>query len=77
MANSPSQHWENGRMVSRGIETNRWRILSDGTKVADAEDVEATTAKPYKAPTPTKGAKAVTSAAAENKSVSRRAAAVK
>lgn len=54
MANSPSQKWENGVLVERAIETNRWKILPDGTKVEVDDDAEG---------------KAVSSATAENKSV--------
>jgi hypothetical protein len=53
MATSPSQRWENGVMVERAIETNRWKILPDGTAV-EGEEAEA---------------KAVAPAQAENKSV--------
>jgi hypothetical protein len=53
MATSPSQRWENGVMVERAIETNRWKILPDGTAV-ESEDAEG---------------KAVAPAQAENKSV--------
>ena len=58
MANSPSQKWENGVMVERAIETNRWKILPDGTPVEADEDVDT---------------KAVESSEAENKSVKRAA----
>ena len=54
MANSPSEKWENGVLVERAIETNRWKILPDGTTVGEEE--ETTT-------------KAVSSKDAENKSV--------
>lgn len=53
MANSPSQKWEDGVLVERAIETNRWKILPDGTKV-EIDEAEA---------------KAVTASKAENKSV--------
>lgn len=53
MANSPSEKWENGVLVERAIETNRWKVLPDGTLVGE-EEVEA---------------KAVSPAKAENKSV--------
>jgi hypothetical protein len=55
MATSPSQRWENGVLVERAIETNRWKILPDGTPVGE-EETETTT-------------KAVASKDAENKSV--------
>jgi hypothetical protein len=74
MANSPSQQWEDGRMVSRAIETNRHRVLPDGTEVGEKDEIEATTAKPYKVPTATKSAanrKAMESDQAENKAVAR------
>jgi hypothetical protein len=58
MANSPSEKWENGVMVERAIETNRWKILADGTMV-EADDDPAV--------------KAVESTKAENKSVKRAA----
>lgn len=66
MAQAASQKWENGVLVERAIETNRHRVLPDGTEVGEKEEVEATTAKPYKIPVPTKQ-KAVQSA--ENKAV--------
>ena len=53
MANSPSHKWENGVLVERAIETNRWKVLPDGTPVG-GEEAEA---------------KAVAPAQAENKSV--------
>lgn len=59
MANSPSQKWENGVMVERAIESNRWKILPDGSMVET--DEEGT------------GSKAVESSQAENKSVKRAA----
>jgi hypothetical protein len=55
MAQSPSQRWENGVLVERAIETNRWKILPDGTAVGEEEE------KPAK--------KAVSAAKAENKTV--------
>lgn len=55
MATSPSEKWENGVLVERNIETNRWKILPDGSLV-DAEEGEAEE-------------KAVSSAKAQNKSV--------
>jgi hypothetical protein len=54
MANSPSQKWEDGRLVERAIETNRWKILPDGTAVGE-EDTATT--------------KAVSAKDTENKSV--------
>jgi hypothetical protein len=66
MATSPSQKWENGVMVERAIETNRWRVLPDGTEVGEDEEVEATATKPYKAPVPTK---MVAAAEVEDKAV--------
>jgi hypothetical protein len=59
MATSPSQRWENGVMVERAIETNRWKILPDGTEVGESEEETVT--------------KAVASKDAENKSVKRAA----
>jgi hypothetical protein len=53
MATSPSQRWENGVLKERAIETNRWKILPDGTAV-ETEETEA---------------KAVAPAQTENKSV--------
>lgn len=44
MATSPSQRWENGVLVERAIETNRWKILPDGTLVD--EEAEAKAVKP-------------------------------
>lgn len=55
MANSPSHRWENGVLAERAIETNRWKILPDGSAV-EVTDEEAE-------------AKAVSSAKTENKSV--------
>lgn len=76
MAYSPSQTWEDGRMVARATETNRHRVLPDGTEIGQDEEGEATATRPYKAPTPTKSAanrKAVsaTDADTENKAVTR------
>lgn len=59
MANSPSERWENGVLVERAIETNRWKIRPDGTPVETDEEETA--------------AKAVEPAKAENKSVKRAA----
>lgn len=53
MAKSPSERWENGVLVERAIETNRWKVLPDGTPVGE-EEAEAKAVKP---------------AATENKSV--------
>lgn len=53
MATSPSQKWENGVLVERAIETNRWKVNPDGTPV-EGEDAET---------------KAVAPAQTENKSV--------
>lgn len=53
MADSPSHRWENGVLAERAIETNRWKIMPDGTAV-EVTDEEA---------------KAVSSAKTENKSV--------
>lgn len=55
MANSPSERWENGVLVERAIETNRWKILPDGTAVETDEEPE----KPAR--------KAVSATKAENK----------
>lgn len=71
MASSPSQKWEDGRLVERAISTN-----VPGEPQGDEDDAQAT--KPYKAPVATKSAanrKAVTSA--ENKGVSSRRTAKK
>lgn len=57
MANSPSQRWEDGVMVERAIETNRWKIGADGEPI---ETEEETTTK--------RSRKAVSSAKTENKS---------
>lgn len=57
MANSPSHRWEDGRIVERAIETNRWSVDRYGNPVED-EPVDADT-------------KQVEKAAAENKAVSR------
>lgn len=43
MVHAASQRWENGVLVERAIETNRGNA-------GQREEVEATTAKPYKAP---------------------------
>lgn len=48
MADSPSQKWENGVLVERAIETNRWKILPDGTAV-EVDDAEAKAVSPTKA----------------------------
>ena len=53
MANSPSEKWENGVLVERAIETNRWKVNADGTPV-EGEEAEV---------------KAVAPAQAENKSI--------
>lgn len=57
MANSPSERWENGKMVERAIETNRWKVQADGTVVDTATEEEETEAK------------AVSKTKAQNKSV--------
>jgi hypothetical protein len=62
VANSPSQRWENGVLVERAIETNRWAVLPDGTPVGDTAEEEAEV-----------GTKAVVPAEAEDKSVKRAA----
>lgn len=54
MATRPSQKWEDGVMVERAIETNRWRVRPDGTEVAETEEVEAKATQDYKAPVATK-----------------------
>jgi hypothetical protein len=41
MATSPSQRWENGVMVERAIETNRWKVLPDGTAVEEEAEAKA------------------------------------
>jgi hypothetical protein len=41
MATSPSEKWENGVMVERAIETNRWKTLPDGTPVGDEAEAKA------------------------------------
>lgn len=48
MATSPSQKWENGVLVERAIETNRWKVLPDGTLVGE-EETEAKAVKPAQA----------------------------
>lgn len=59
-------------MVERAKETNRWRILPDGTEVAEEQDF---TPRPrtYKTPVPTthspEDRKQVASASTENKAV--------
>lgn len=75
-----SQRWENGVLVERAIETNRWRVLPDGTEVAEKEEVEAAATQPYKTPVPTKQkaeeaakAKAIEASETEDKSVKRAA----
>lgn len=60
MANSPSQKWENGVLVERAIESNRWKIHADGSPVEDGTEAE---------PEMKTKAKAVKPAAAENKSI--------
>jgi hypothetical protein len=74
MANSPSQKWENGVMVSRAAETNRWRVLPDGSEVGEVEEVEPKATRDYKAPVPTK---MVADDSAENKAVSSRSTSTK
>lgn len=54
MATSPSQKWENGVLVERAIETNRWRVMPDGTEIGEKEEVEAKATRPYKKPVATK-----------------------
>lgn len=58
MANAASQRWENGVLVERANETNRWSILSDGTPVEPANTDDTADAKAVSA-----------TADAENKSV--------
>ena len=74
MANSPSQKWENGVMVSRAAETNRWRVLPDGTEVGEADEVEPKATRDYKTPVPTK---MVSADSTENKAVSAKKSAKK
>lgn len=64
MATSPSQKWENGVLVERAVETNRWRVLPDGTEVGETEEVEAKATRDYKKPVATKQ---MTADKAENK----------
>lgn len=64
MAQRPSQTWENGVLVERATETNRWRVLPDGTEVGETEEAEAKATQDYKAPVATKQ---MTAAKAENK----------
>ncbi len=45
MANSPSQRWENGVLVERAIETNRWKTLPDGTPVDEEAEGKAVAPK--------------------------------
>jgi hypothetical protein len=54
MVQSPSKKWEDGRLVERAVETNRWRVLPDGTETGEVEEVEPKATRPYKAPVPTK-----------------------
>jgi hypothetical protein len=54
MATSPSETWEDGRLVTRAVETNRWRILPDGTEVGETEEADAKATREYKTPVPTK-----------------------
>lgn len=71
MANRPSEKWEDGKLVERAIETNRWRVLPDGTEVGEKESVESQETRPYKEPEQkfdVKG-KAVRSSTTENKAV--------
>lgn len=69
MAYAASQTWENGVMVERAKETNRHRVLPDGTVVG--EDIDFTPEpKAYKTPTP-RHLKMV--AEAENKAVKKAA----
>lgn len=51
---SPSKRFEDGVLVERAIETNRWRVLPDGTETGEADEVEPKATRPYKAPVPTK-----------------------
>lgn len=66
MATSPSETWEDGRLVTRNVETNRWRILPDGTEVGETDEVDPKATRDYKAPVPTK---MMAAAKAENKAV--------
>lgn len=70
MATSPSQQWENGVLVSRAVETNRWRVNPDGSEVEGSEvaEIEPKATKRYKAPVATKQV-----AEAENKSTAKKA----
>lgn len=54
MATSPSQKWEDGRLIERAVETNRWRVLPDGTEIGEDEEAEAKATQEYKPPVPTK-----------------------
>jgi hypothetical protein len=54
LAYSPSERWENGVLVERAIETNRWSVDADGNpidseaetkQVAEAEDKSVASAK--------------------------------
>lgn len=69
MANSPSETWENGVMVSRAAETNRWRVMPDGAEVGEVDEVEPKATRDYKTPVPTK---MVSRDDTENKSVASR-----
>lgn len=40
MAYSPSQVWEDGVLVRRNIETNRWSVDADGNPI-DPDDTES------------------------------------
>lgn len=68
MANAASHKWENGVLVERAIETNRWRVAPDGSELADKEEVEPKATKKYKAPTTKRVA------VSENKSAAKKAA---
>lgn len=40
MANSPSHRWENGVLVERAIETNRWKVDRYGNPIIEADEPE-------------------------------------
>ena len=74
---SPSKRFdENGVLVERAVETNRWRIAPDGTELVDKESVEAQQDRPYKEPEQPRNwtaTKAVASGDVENKTVKKSA----
>ncbi len=47
MAHSPSHRWEDGVLVERAIETNRWKVDADGNPI-EPDDAEAKAVAPSK-----------------------------